>query len=344
MGTQIGLEIKLLRERLKLSAKDLAERIGLSPSQMSRLESGQRRVDATVLSKIAKALDVHPSHFFQDFAEGGPSPGDGAGADDDLAAAAAPAVAPTEAAGAGEVGGAGDPGGPAQGPAQLGRLIRSERYRQHLTPDELGQRIGKGRAFMAEVEAGRTELLSYPVLQKIARALRLDPEALFEVQHAELRELRKVVARLERAHTERTLGPVPGEGLRGLPLVAGEDGGLPTRFEGRAPRDRVVDYVHVPGLRVGRGFAVLWQGEEMAAPHGTTFRSGEVLVFSSEREARHGDFVLAALGARSLFRQLFLDATGRVRLQPLNLEVPPTILDREEVRELFPLVARLTTL
>lgn len=322
VSTQIGLEIKLLRERLKLSAKDLAERVGLSPSQMSRLESGQRRVDATMLSKIARALDVHPSHFFQ--AEfGGPAADDG--------------VLHEAVAGAPE---APEP----SGPAQLGRLIRSERHKQHLTPEELGQRIGKSRAFVVEVEAGRTELLSYPVLQKIARALRLDPEVLFEVQHAELRELRKTVARLERAHTERTIGAGPGEGLRGLPLVAGEDGGLPTRFEGRVARDRVLDYVHIPGLRVGNGFAVTWQGEEMAAPYGPSFRSGEVLVFSAEREARHRDFVLAVLPGRSLFRQLFLDATGRVRLQALNLDVPPTILDREEVRELFPLVARLTTL
>ncbi len=328
MGTQIGLEIKLLRERLKLSAKDLAERVGLSPSQMSRLESGQRRVDAIMLSKIARALEVHPSHFFQAEFGGGAAPGS-----DDGLVDATPDPAPVDAAPE-----------PALGPAQLGRLIRSERYKQHLTPDELGQRIGKGRAFVADVEAGRTELLSYPVLQKIARALRLDPEVLFEVQHAELRELRKAVARLERAHTERTLGPVSGETLRGLPLVAGEDGGLPTRFEGRAARDKVLDYVHVPGLRVSNGFAVTWQGEEMYAPHGPSFRSGEVLVFSSEREARHRDFVLAALPGRSLFRQLFLDATGRVRLQALNLDVPPTILDREEVRELFPLAARLTTL
>lgn len=338
MGTQIGLEIKLLRERLKLSAKDLAERVGLSPSQMSRLESGQRRVDAIMLSKIARALEVHPSHFFQ--AEfGGATAATGSGSDDgtlDVVAAEEPAppAAPPVAFDVAE----------ASGPVQLGRLIRSERHRQHLTPDELGQRIGKGRAFVADVEAGRTELLSYPVLQKIARALRLDPEVLFEVQHNELRELRKTVARLERAHTERTLGPSPGEGLRGLPLVAGEDGGLPTRFEGRAARDRVLDYVHVPGLRVGNGFAVTWQGEEMYSAHGPSFRSGEVLVFSSEREARHRDFVLAALPGRSLFRQLFLDATGRVRLQALNLDVPPTILDREEVRDLFPLVARLTTL
>ena len=61
----IGLEVKILRERIKMSAKDLAETIGLSQSQMSRLEKGQRRIDTKVLARIAEALGVEPSYFFR---------------------------------------------------------------------------------------------------------------------------------------------------------------------------------------------------------------------------------------------------------------------------------------
>ena len=60
----VGLEVRILRERLKISAKELAERIGLSQSQMSRLEKGQRRVDTRVLAKISEALNVDPAYFF----------------------------------------------------------------------------------------------------------------------------------------------------------------------------------------------------------------------------------------------------------------------------------------
>ena len=59
----IGLEVKILRERIQMSAKDLAEKIGLSQSQMSRLEKGQRRIDTRVLARIADALGVEPSSF-----------------------------------------------------------------------------------------------------------------------------------------------------------------------------------------------------------------------------------------------------------------------------------------
>ena len=35
---ELGLEIKLLRERRRLTGKEFAEKIGLSQSQLSRLE------------------------------------------------------------------------------------------------------------------------------------------------------------------------------------------------------------------------------------------------------------------------------------------------------------------
>ena len=59
---EVGLEVKILRERMKMSAKELAEKIGLSQSQMSRLEKGQRRVDTKVLEKIY--YTVHTKTLF----------------------------------------------------------------------------------------------------------------------------------------------------------------------------------------------------------------------------------------------------------------------------------------
>src|SRR5690606_21554075 len=85
-------------------------------------------------------------------------------------------------------------------PSQVGRLIRAERRRRHLTAEELGQRIGKGKAFIQDLEEARTDLVSGEALLKIARALKLAPEALIEAQRADIRELRRSLRRLERAH------------------------------------------------------------------------------------------------------------------------------------------------
>jgi transcriptional regulator with XRE-family HTH domain len=317
-----GLEIKLLREERKLSAKDLAERINLSPSQMSRLESGQRRVDAVLLSKIARALDVHPSHFFKEFGE--------------------PTATRTPARAVGPEPTLAVPTG------QLGKILRSERRRRHLTADELARKVGKGKTFVQDLESGRTDLVSGETLQKIAKVLKLDAEVLLEAQRAEIRELRRSLGRLERAHTERTLGELeltgPGATKRGLPLVQGEGGGLPFRFDKGTPEGKILDYIYVPGLRIQSGFAVTWEGDEMEAPHPPSFERGELLVFTADREPRHRDFVLAVLKDRSVFRQLFLDPKGRVRLQPRNLDFPPLTLEREDVQGLYLLAARLITL
>ena len=187
------------------------------------------------------------------------------------------------------------------------------------------------------------------VLSKIAKALKLDPDLLLETQRNEIRDLRRSLRRLERAHTERTLGELEGDGSgvtrSGLPIVEGPDGGLPHVFDtGGIPEGKVTDYLHVPGLRIQSGFAVLWRGEEMRAPAPPSFEPGDLLVFTSDRDARHQELVLAVLEGESLFRRLFLDAKGRVRLQPLSLDYPPRVLDREEVRELFPLRAHLHVL
>lgn len=318
---QIGLEIKLLRERLQLSAKELAERVGLSPSQMSRLESGQRRVDAVMLSKIARALEVHPSHFFQDF-EG---------------ASAAPAAPPA--------GGSEEREALAPTP-HLGKLIRSTRRMRHVTADELAKKIGKGKTFVQDLESGRTDLVTGEVLQKIAKVLKLDLELLLEAQRAEIREMRRSLRRLERAHTDRTLGELqledPTSPRRGVPIMSSETGGLPVTFDDGVPQGKVVDYVYAPGI-AGKAFAVRWRGDEMVSPTAPSFAAGELLVFAGDRPARHKDFVLAVLSDRSVFRQLFMDPKG-LRLQPLNLDYPPLHVEREAVRELCVLVARVASL
>src|SRR3990172_769666 len=100
MAMNIGLEIRLLRERRGMTSKDLAARLGLSQSQMSRLEKGQRRIDAGLLNRVAEALGVAPAFFFGD------SP---------------PPVAPLP-----------------QTP-DLGRVLRQQRHIRHISAEDLAK-------------------------------------------------------------------------------------------------------------------------------------------------------------------------------------------------------------
>ncbi len=54
---QIGLLVKSLREKRGLTTNALADRIGISQAQISRLENGKQGFRSSTLAKIANALD-----------------------------------------------------------------------------------------------------------------------------------------------------------------------------------------------------------------------------------------------------------------------------------------------
>jgi len=63
-----GLAEKMvaLRKSVGISAKELAERIGFTQAQVSRLENGRHGFRAETLLRIAKALGIDPVYFFVD--------------------------------------------------------------------------------------------------------------------------------------------------------------------------------------------------------------------------------------------------------------------------------------
>lgn len=314
----IGLEIKILRERKRISGKELAEKIGLSQSQMSRLEKGQRRIDAQILHKIAQALDVRPSFFFGE-----------QGIPDDLSL------------------------GPIH--RDMGRMIRAERRKRHLSADDLAKRIAKPRSFVLAVEGGEADLLNNEVVSRICRALKMEPIRFFEAQQRTVQTLRRQLQRLEKAHADRTLGNLDpeaiglgaGEGTprRPIPVLGEIGGGYPTEFgpDGE-PVAEVDDYVFLPRVEDEQTFGVHVSGDSMERRESPSFSDGDIVVFSGRPEVRSRDFVLVHLEAqKTVFRQVFFDPPG-VRLQPLNLTFPPQVFHREEVLRMWRLVAHIRRL
>lgn len=63
---EIGRRIERLRGRIGLSTLQLAEHIGKSQATISRIENGKQGVSIELLSKIAKALRIHPFGLLTD--------------------------------------------------------------------------------------------------------------------------------------------------------------------------------------------------------------------------------------------------------------------------------------
>lgn len=60
---KIGLAIKLARKNLHLTVKALAYKVGLSPSTIKQIESGEGNLSLQTVQSIAKALEFRISQL-----------------------------------------------------------------------------------------------------------------------------------------------------------------------------------------------------------------------------------------------------------------------------------------
>ena len=61
----LGRQLREERRTSGLSEEELAHKLQIDPEDISAYESGERRVSADYLLRIAKALDVRPVSFFR---------------------------------------------------------------------------------------------------------------------------------------------------------------------------------------------------------------------------------------------------------------------------------------
>ena len=60
----IGQRIKEEREAAGYTQAQLAERVAIDDTVLSRIENGQRGIDSLILRRVARTLDVPMDHFF----------------------------------------------------------------------------------------------------------------------------------------------------------------------------------------------------------------------------------------------------------------------------------------
>lgn len=313
----LGLEIRLLREKRRMTSKELAEKLGISQSQMSRLEKGQRRIDAKMLEKIAEALGVPVGYFFS-------RSGRATDVTEEVEADVRYVM------------------------REVGRIIRQARHRVHLTPEELADKLQKPRSYVKALEDGELDYVPADVLQRLCKVLKIQPFDLMSVQQRIISDLKKQVVRLRQAHTESTLGAIEATGrkLRAVPVFGSVATGYPTQFTmDGVPIGDVEDFVYVPRLDDERAFGVFCIGDEMENRATPSFREGDILVFTPRMEVRNHDFAFVRVrGQKPLFRQVHFDPNARVRLQPLNYNYPPLVVMAHDVLGMARLIAHIARL
>lgn len=69
LEVSIGRRVRHLRQRLQLTATELAAEAGLSPGMLSKIENGGTSPSLSTLKALARALNVPMTTFFADFEE-----------------------------------------------------------------------------------------------------------------------------------------------------------------------------------------------------------------------------------------------------------------------------------
>lgn len=65
-GSPVGLKIRGLRRQLRITQSELAARIGVQQSDLSRMERGKYRVSLDTLFRILGEFNMSVSEFFED--------------------------------------------------------------------------------------------------------------------------------------------------------------------------------------------------------------------------------------------------------------------------------------
>jgi transcriptional regulator with XRE-family HTH domain len=61
----VGERLRQLRQQRGLTLEELATRMDMSHPTISKMERGQAKIDADILPRFARELNVHPCDFFE---------------------------------------------------------------------------------------------------------------------------------------------------------------------------------------------------------------------------------------------------------------------------------------
>ena len=65
----IGSRVRIKRTSRGVSQQEFCKLLGVSRNDLAAFESGAKRINANLLFRVAKSLDVQPDYFFRGYVE-----------------------------------------------------------------------------------------------------------------------------------------------------------------------------------------------------------------------------------------------------------------------------------
>ena len=65
----IGSRVRIKRTSREMTEQELSKLLGIDRNNLAAYEAGEERINANLLLRIAKLLDVRPDYFFRGYTE-----------------------------------------------------------------------------------------------------------------------------------------------------------------------------------------------------------------------------------------------------------------------------------
>lgn len=254
----------------------------------------------------------------------------------------------------------------------LGKIIRDQRIKLHLTLDEVASRTGFSKPYLSTIETGKVknppgdgllrklesilefqagELLHIAHLERMPADIRSDYEAI----DAENKRFKQIIRNIVQGDTsfgevknlisQEDIETLPQKIKSGqlVPVINKVAAGYPVDFDDMGyPVGYADDYVRCSDLHDPNAFAVRVVGDSME----NKFHEGDIVIFSPSLKVNNGDdcFVRFMMPHETTFKRVFFEEDGTVRLQPRNENYAPTLIDGKRVNGIYKAIIRLEQL
>jgi transcriptional regulator with XRE-family HTH domain len=65
----IGGRVRIKRTSRGMNQQEFCKQFGINPNDLTAFEAGTKRINANLLFRVAKSLDVRPDYFFRGYVE-----------------------------------------------------------------------------------------------------------------------------------------------------------------------------------------------------------------------------------------------------------------------------------
>ncbi len=199
---------------------------------------------------------------------------------------------------------------------KIGIRIEQRRKDLGLTLDDVAQEIGVAKSTVQRYEKGTIEKMKLPVLEAIARVLRVDPAWLCYKSD-----------NMEMAVYEQPLPPnvTHLKPMKKIPLVGQIACGTPILAE-----ENIEDYIDLPG-HIRADFALTCRGDSMI---NAGIEDGDVVYIRRQEEVQNGQIAAVLVGDEEATLKRFYYDGKVVQLIAENPKFPPMVFFGEAINSI----------